>query len=178
MTTALVFLLCAVLLSAERVTYFLVWRYPHRFQHICRHRLPAALGAPIDVVQVLFRGFKVLQIGVFVFWCAWFADGLPIPTATLAPWLIGAAMIAAGMVLNFSVFAVLGKTGVFYGNKLGHDVPWREDFPFSLVPHPQYVGAVLAIWGVFLIMRFPHPDWFVLPLLETLYYVLGAHFEQ
>jgi hypothetical protein len=27
-------------------------------------------------------------------------------------------------------------------------------------------------------MRFPYSDWYLLPALETVYYVLGAHFEQ
>jgi Glycosyltransferase Family 4 len=33
------------------------------------------------------------------------------------------------------------------------------------------------IWGGFLAVRFPHPDWYVLPVVETLYYALGAHLE-
>ena len=36
----------------------------------------------------------------------------------------------------------------------------------------------MSIWGFFLIMRFPHGDWFVLPALETVYYALGAYYEQ
>jgi len=48
-------------------------------------------------------------------------------------------------------------------------IPWCGAFPFSIVAHPQYVGTVLTIWGVFLILRFPHGDWLVLPALETLY---------
>jgi len=27
-------------------------------------------------------------------------------------------------------------------------------------------------------MRFPHDDWYILPALETVYYVLGAYFER
>jgi hypothetical protein len=30
----------------------------------------------------------------------------------------------------------------------------------------------------FLIMRFPHADWYLLPAIETVYYVLGAYCEQ
>ena len=43
---------------------------------------------------------------------------------------------------------------------------------------PQYVGTVLSIWGFFLVMRFPHDDWLVLPVLETIYYTLGARLER
>ena len=72
----------------------------------------------------------------------------------------------------------LGTVGVFYGDRLGHDVAWCERFPFSFCAHPQYVGVVLTIWGFFFGMRFPHDDWFVLPALETLYYAVGARLED
>jgi Glycosyl transferases group 1 len=48
----------------------------------------------------------------------------------------------------------------------------------SLLSHPQSVGAVMTIWGIFLAMRFPHADWSALPILETGYYVMGAVLEQ
>ena len=76
------------------------------------------------------------------------------------------------------MFAKLGATGVFYGNRFGHDVRWRYGFPFSWFRHPQYVGTVATIWGVFLALRWPDPDWIVLPLIETAYYVAGAWLED
>jgi methylene-fatty-acyl-phospholipid synthase len=91
---------------------------------------------------------------------------------------IGGTLIVAGQILNCGVFYRLGKVGVFYGNKLGYDIPWSRAFPFSLFKHPQYVGTVCSIWGFFLIMRFPHQDWYMLPALETVYYVLGASLER
>ena len=80
--------------------------------------------------------------------------------------------------LNAAVFVRLGVTGVFYGNRFGHAVHWRYGFPFSWIRHPQYVGTVATIWGVFLALRFPNPDWIALPLLETAYYVAGAFLED
>ena len=71
-----------------------------------------------------------------------------------------------------------GNNGVFYGNRFGYETHWVKDFPFSLLKHPQYVGAVLSIWGFFIAMRFPRPDWYLLPCLETVYYFLGAYFEE
>ncbi len=91
---------------------------------------------------------------------------------------VGMGLIVFGQILNLSVFYRLGKTGVFYGNRFGHQIPWCRRFPFSWFKHPQYVGALLSIWGFFLVMRFPHDDWYLLPALETVYYVLGAHFER
>ncbi len=71
-----------------------------------------------------------------------------------------------------------GQVGVFYGNKFGYPTRWVRKFPFSCLRHPQYIGALLSIWGFFLVMRFPQDDWYLLPALETLYYVLGAYWEQ
>jgi len=46
-----------------------------------------------------------------------------------------------------------------------------------LFKHPQYAGTLLSIWGFFLVVRFPHDDWYLLPILETGYYTLSAYFE-
>src|SRR5262249_36220966 len=123
--------------------------------------------------------FKTLQLAVFFGWCYLYGEGTIIALGEPAPWMaIGGALIAFGQVLNVGVFVRLGKIGVFYGNRLGYHIQWCKSFPFSLVPHPQYVGAVLSIWGFFMTTRFPHDDWFMLPLLQTGYYVAGAYLEQ
>jgi hypothetical protein len=36
----------------------------------------------------------------------------------------------------------------------------------------------MSIWGFFVVMRFPNPDWIALPLLQTVYYVVGARLER
>ena len=78
-----------------------------------------------------------------------------------------------------SVFNRLGKVGVFYGNQVrATTVSWCRRFPFTWFEHPQYVGTVLAIWGFFFLMRFPAPDWILVPLLESVYYAAGARLER
>ena len=172
-------LLAALFLAIERVSYVLVWRYPERFRAWVQAGEAASRSDPVDALKRLFLLFKLIQIGVFAAWIIGFSDTFPpLPTAEL-PWLLlGAVLIIVGQVLNFGVFWRLGKVGVFYGNKLGHEVPWVKGFPFSLVPHPQYVGTLMSIWGLFLAMRFPHPDWIMLPLISTLYYLLAMRLER
>ncbi len=173
-------LLCAAaLLSLERLCYVWIWRAPDAFRALCARPVVALVGEPVDVIQTLFYGFKGLQGLVFVGWCYVYSDGtlLPLSGSVLALGL-GGVLSVAGQMLNFSVFYRLGKVGVFYGNKLGYEIPWCRKFPFSLLKHPQYVGTMLTIWGFFLVMRFPHDDWYLLPALETVYYVLGAYFER
>lgn len=172
-------LISAFLLSIERIAYLLIWYHPDRFGAICGRTALKKFGEPIEILQKLFYFFKALQLSVFMAWCLALGEGgMPLPTGTPLSLTVGGALILLGMFLNASVFSSLGKVGVFYGNKLGYHVPWRNGFPFSLCKHPQYVGAVIAIWGFFLVMRFPHGDWIVLPLIETLYYAIGARYER
>jgi methylene-fatty-acyl-phospholipid synthase len=168
--------LAAGLLSLERVWYACVWRAPDAFKAWCAR---SALGEPVDVMRLSFFGFKILQCSVFLAWCLIHGDGSLLPLGGNALSLAaGTGLVVAGQILNVSVFYRLGKVGVFYGNKLGYRVPWCRKFPFSCLRHPQYVGALLAIWGLFLIMRFPHDDWYLLPALETVYYTLSAYAER
>jgi methylene-fatty-acyl-phospholipid synthase len=130
------------------------------------------------VVQKLFLGFKAIQCAAFLDWCYIHGQGSLSPASCgVLPLVIGGSLIVVGQTLNAAVFYRLGKIGVFYGNKLGYDLPWRQDFPFSWLRHPQYIGSVCSIWGFFVFMRFPHQDWYLLPALETVYYTLGASIE-
>lgn len=168
----------ALLLALERACYVWAWRMPEGFRALCAG--PGRFGpGPTEALRTLFFGFKALQIGVFAWWCLAHADGAAWPPDAPA-WAmaLGAAFVVAGQALNTGVFYRLGSVGVFYGNRFGYDVAWCDAFPFSVTAHPQYVGTVLTIWGVFLVLRFPHDDWIALPALETAYYVIGARLER
>jgi methylene-fatty-acyl-phospholipid synthase len=168
----------AVLLAMERACYVRIARAPEAFRRMCARPWMAGLGSPVTIVAALFGGFKVVQVAVFLGWCHVHGDGRLVPADPLTGVLLGAvALIAGGQVLVLSVFYRLGVIGVFFGDRLGHEVARCRAFPFSWFAHPQYVGTVLTSWGVFLAMRFPHPDWYVLPALETVYYVVGARLE-
>lgn len=168
-------LAAAALLALERASYVWIARRPRSFL-AAASTIAGTAEDPTRVVERLFFGFKLLQAAVFAAW--WLVHGeLAPPDAP--PWALGAGAFAitAGQTLNVAVFRRLGRTGVFYGDRFGHDVPWIEGFPFSVARHPQYLGTVATIWGLFAIARFPHPDWWALPALETLYYGIGARLE-
>jgi len=169
--------IAAALLSLERIFYAWVWRHPDSFRVFCERRIAGALRDPVSGVRDFFYLFKALQAGVFVAWCYIFRGSDPAPLRT-RPLALAFGLIVAGQILNLGVFLRLGGVGVFYGNIFGHELPRCEQFPFSILRHPQYVGALLSIWGLFLLLRFPHQDWMLLPMVETVYYGLGAHFEQ
>jgi phosphatidyl-N-methylethanolamine N-methyltransferase len=129
-------------------------------------------------VYALFIVFKLVQVTVFAAWIVVHANGGPLLTASVPALAVGALLMIVGQTLNAGVFLRLGATGVFYGKRFGCDLPWMTGFPFSIVPHPQYVGTVLTIWGLFLIARYPHPDWYALPMVETVYYAWGSRVER
>jgi methylene-fatty-acyl-phospholipid synthase len=174
-----VFIAAACLLSLERVSYVWISRKPDAFRAACQASGVSLAEDPVEAVRTLFLAFKVLQAAVFTWWCLAHGGGV-LATASHDPAVIasGAVLIVVGQVLSSAVFWRLGTVGVFYGHNFGHHVPRCRAFPFSLCAHPQYFGAVLSIWGLFLLMRFPHADWMALPLLETAYYAMGAWLER
>lgn len=170
---------CAALLALERLTYWYAWAWPRRFAARVRSVSGGRGADPVMALKSLFHVFKLIQVAVLFAWCVWFADSwLPWPTAPLPAMLSGLALIGFGQVLNFGVMIRLGNEGVFYGNRFGRNVAWQTGFPFSLVAHPQYVGALMSVWGFMLAMRFPNTDWIILPLVSTVYYALGARLES
>lgn len=172
-------LACAALLAIERLVYWYAWTRSRRFAARVR-RFPLRHPAdPVEALKTLFYGFKAIQVAVLLGWCIWFGgDWIPWPTAPVAVIALGVLLFAFGQVLNFGVMLKLGTAGVFYGNRFGRDVAWQTGFPFSVVAHPQYLGALLSVWGFMLAMRYPNADWFVLPLISTVYYAFGARLER
>jgi len=167
-------LVAGALLSVERACYVWIARAPGSFRAFVAR---AGLGDPVGVVEKLFYAFKALQLSVFAAWC--YVHGASMmPTAPASLITAAAVVIVAGQGLVMSAFYQLGRVAVFFGDRLGHDVPWCWAFPFSALPHPQYFGTVLTIWAFFAAMRFPFPDWYVLPVVETVYYGIGALLEE
>jgi methylene-fatty-acyl-phospholipid synthase len=175
-TTVAALMVAAVLLSLERLFYLWAWNQPEQLAAWCGRQ---GIGAPVVVLERACMFFKLLQVSVFIWWCTLHGSELMWPEAG-GPYarIIGGALMLVGQFLNASVFRRLGRVGVFYGTRFGHRVRWSTEFPFSVLKHPQYVGALLSIWGFFLLVRFPHEDWFLLPVLETLYYSVGAYLER
>jgi len=168
----------AGLLALERACYVWIARAPRSFQRWCARPAVARLGEPVNVVRALFLAFKALQAAVFAGWCLVFGDAFPALSDDGVALAVGAVLMLVGQTLSGLVFYRLGRIAVFFGDRLGYDVQWCEAFPFSVLAHPQYVGSVLTIWGFFLAARFPHDDWFWLPVVETVYYAVGASLEN
>jgi methylene-fatty-acyl-phospholipid synthase len=166
------------LLSIERAAYAWIARRPRAFRALAGDVSGVFAADPVAGVRALFVAFKVLQAGVFAGWCYAFGGALLPQHVEPAILAAGGALVGVGQLLNVAVFGRLGMRGVFYATQFGDRVSWVKGFPFCWFRHPQYVGTVLTIWGLFLIARFPSPDWPVLPAVETVLYTIGAHVEQ
>jgi methylene-fatty-acyl-phospholipid synthase len=168
----------AALLAVERASYAVIARVPGAFVRLCSRLAPSVRGGPVAVVGRLFCGFKALQVAVFGLWC-WVHGGVAVSAdEPLLVLPLAGTLIAVGQVLVLATFHRLGRIGVFFGDRFGYQLGRCREFPFSLLAHPQYVGTVLTIWGLFLALRFPHDDWYALPLIETLYYAAATRLES
>ena len=166
-----------VLLSLERFFYIWLCRDPARFASWCRVPWSGRPFDPILAVEVFFYLFKAIQLFVVIWWCLAFGGRVFPVAAGPVEVTIGAVLLASGQLLSLAAFHRLGRITVFYGGQFGLPVRWQTGFPFSWFQHPQYVGAVASMWGTLLILRYPAPDWVILPMIETIYYWLGARLE-
>lgn len=170
-------LLASFLLSFERITYLLIWRQPDTFMKWAEALRIAP--DPVSTLERLFYGFKLLQLMVFATWILTYSDTVvPLPSGNTISQGFAAGLIVIGQILNLSTFWQLGRKGIFYGVRFGHNIPWCNGFPFSVCPHPQYLGTVMSIWGLFLLFLYPGLEWILIPAVQTVFYFLGAHFEN
>lgn len=94
--------------------------------------------------------------------------------------VLGVGLVAFGQVLNAGIYQAIGHTGVYYGFKLGHTVPWVDGFPFNVVQHPQYVGSVASVWGMAVLVwsQGPQPDLVWLVVYWTFLYICTGVMES
>lgn len=167
-----------LLLGIERFLYGYIYHFPESFKGICKGPLSDLLkyddGRFWEVAKHLGVVIKVFQFGV-VGYDLVFRVGFNLnsPVAILA----GLVLACLGQVLNAAVFNAIGAMGVYYGNELGYQVPWCTGFPYNLpMNDPQYWGVIMCIWGIYLVLS-PSPnvfgEWYVVPWLETFWYIVS-----
>lgn len=135
-------MLCLALASPH-ILYALIWLRPNAW------RKPFG-DKSTDALAVVATGLKVLQGAACWLWLSGQRNGdlcLDFSSVQAWRWYTCAVLVGAGQTLNIGTYLTLGRTGVYYGSKLGHSIPWVNGFPFSLVSHPQYFGSALTLWG-------------------------------
>ena len=146
-------------LSVPHVFYFLVWTNSKKFYWFASKFL-SFLGEPYQAFAKLAHMIKLFQTCAIVLWYAtpeWLFAQTPqtIVDAALViaqrlsvtQALLGVELFLLGQLFNGAVYKAIGEAGVYYGCRLGKDIPWVYGFPYNTVPHAQYLGATISIWG-------------------------------
>jgi methylene-fatty-acyl-phospholipid synthase len=136
---------------------------------------------PLDVVLSIFWINKCIQLGTFALWYFYvigfvspLAAGFSLASRTRLQWVMLAQGAVAGQGLNLAIYRAIGKRGVYYGYRLGEEVPWVTGFPFSVMSHPQYSGVCLSVLGTNAFMATPThlaAGWLNLTAIQILLYV-------
>ncbi|KAL6753669.1 hypothetical protein V8C86DRAFT_2722049 [Haematococcus lacustris] len=130
-------------LSLPHILYAAIWLKPGWWRATFQK-------SSVEVFAVVAGFGKLLQAEAVLVWL-WSQRPqglcLDLSRTHLWQWLAALLLFSFGQALNVGIYKAIGKVGVYYGTRLGHTVPWVTGFPFSVVPHPQYVGSALSVWG-------------------------------
>jgi len=175
-----------VILSTPHVFYFFVWTNANKFHDIFKtNSVLKMMGEPFEVFARLAHSIKVVQFSAFA---AWYLS-VETPDAlksylldtSWAHFLLCAQCVLFGQFFNAAVYKAIGEAGVYYGCRLGVQVPWVDGFPYNAVPHAQYLGASLSFWGMFLALATPAAvasGILTLGAAMTIFYTFSSYVEQ
>ncbi|KAK3259109.1 hypothetical protein CYMTET_23313 [Cymbomonas tetramitiformis] len=170
------FWLIVGVLSVPHWLYAYLWLRPEDIK--------AALGGgkshPVYKFAYIAWVIKIIQLTSLAIW--YMAVGVPsVSTFGYVQLAVGFALFAFGQFLNMSMVKAIGVKGVYYGTRLGLNIPWCTDFPFNVFDHPQYIGSVLSYWGMFLMpMTATHAQQGLVALFAVppLFYSISGYIES
>lgn len=140
------------LLWMHSYTYSYIWLKPEKYAKFCHQKMRQS--NPIKVYAGISVSMKLLQVGLMLL-IALYYKGATLFISDLYQtswkrWCVTLMLGTMGQFLNATVYYQIGIDGVYYGCKLGKEIPWNTNFPFNLgMRHPQYMGAILSWWGLF-----------------------------
>ena len=62
--------------------------------------------------------------------------------------IMSVMVMLVGQFLNSHIYNKIGLAGVYYGTRLGENIPWVHDIIFDTIKHPQYIGCIMTLVGV------------------------------
>jgi len=173
-------------LSFNYLMHAFIWHNPKVFLRMCKEVPLNMLGSdPIDVSSALEVVAKLVQAVSLLLYLG--VNGLQaavaaVQSSPLWAWLAFFCLVAVGQILNVAMYNAIGCKGVYYGFKLGYEIPWCSSFPFNVgLRHPQYVGVVLCLAGGLTVLTSAELAQLALPQLVGLWafwYVVMSAMEQ
>jgi len=185
------FQLAVVALSIERMCYTWCHTFAPNFMRFTKTDIGRMMGdTPVNVVLTIFYINKCIQLGTFLGFY-FYVVGFPNPieyackfdysAVTRLQWVFLVLAAGLGQGLNVAIYRAIGKAGVYYGYRLGEQVPWVTGFPFSVLPHPQYFGACVTVIGVNAFVATPThvaAGFLNLTIVQVLFYTFMAFVED
>jgi len=165
----------ACLLALERLAYGVVWKKPQVVRSLSS--LVGRSGNEVELIFGAVRLFKLVQLYVFGTWY-YMHFGTDFPSLSVLQFMVGGSVLAFGQILNILVWNKIGIEGVCYGVKFGRNIPWCTEFPFNTFNHPQYLGAILTVWGMFVFCWNEASDWYMIPTIETVLYMSSMYYLE
>lgn len=134
---AVLHLVAMVSVAASSAFYTYVWFRPERYTKF------VAPSDPCKTMAFWANILKVIQIASISLATDWAAAF----NLSWMTWALIGALLFFGQHLNFLVFKLLGRDGVYYGSRFGKKLPWIYDYPYSHIKDPQYVGSIVTLLG-------------------------------
>mmetsp|Transcript_28602 Transcript_28602/g.77173 ORF Transcript_28602/g.77173 Transcript_28602/m.77173 type:complete len:200 (+) Transcript_28602:64-663(+) len=139
----------ACILAMPHILYAIVWFKPEVWTSVFN-------DMSLETFALAGTLGKVIQFTALTLWFWTIRPGglcFSLEGVELWRWLAFLVLVSFGQALNVGIYKAIGKTGVYYGFKLGRKVPWVTGFPFNVMSHPQYVGSTMTIWGAMLMVH-------------------------
>lgn len=131
----------------------------------------------------LSRLLVLLQVFAVLLW-VWSSSStglcFELSQIQLRDWILGLTAAALGLALQRGALQAAGEAGLYYGARLNRgQLVEPSAWPFSLLPHPEYIGALLLVWSPVLMLAQQLPASSVfLALFWTLLFILGCFMED
>lgn len=138
--------LAALGLSVPHWLYAFIWTKPAQYKKLSNQFAPKM--HPVNSMALIAQFIKAFQILVLLVWYLTNASFFPLENHPTFLLLVSVPLLIFGQFLNASIYKAIGVDGVYYGCRLGKDVPWCTSFPFTHFKHPQYVGSGCTIAGL------------------------------
>lgn len=171
------FFLLALFMALPHILYYFIWTQPKKWMELCNKH--AKGQHPSDVMMKVAWGLKAVQFTSYFFFYIGLGE-TKLGEITALRFVAFLICFGVGQALNAGIYNAIGNHGVYYGTRLGVEVPWYNGFPFTVCPHPQYIGSVLSYYGLaFLLHNAEHHMalWGV-AVLMTGYYAVTGYIEE
>jgi len=125
-----------LLLYLSVIYYAFLWYNPHKWMALVSPRDPSLAMSQTSLLIKFIQYSSALTIVKF-----------SLSEYNIWIYVMAIVAFAFGQLLNYKVYQLLGRDGVYYGVRFGKKIPWVTAWPYSMMDNPQYIGCILTMVG-------------------------------